>query len=150
MAGGNSALTIPAGQSGTLQIQLAPASAGVINGSLSIESNAANSLLKVALTGTGTEPMLVVSPGTIQFGNVKVGQSTTQPVTLTNNGNVDLVLNAAQISGAGFAMSGLTFPATIAAAKNVSFNVKFAPSAAARNDGQHQVYRQRSEFDAEP
>jgi hypothetical protein len=128
VAGGNSTLTIPAGQSGTLQIQLTPASAGVINGSLSIESNAANSPLKVALTGTGTEPLLVVSPGTIQFGNVKVGQSTTQPVMLTNNGNVDLVLNSAQISGAGFAMSGLTFPATIAAAKNVSFNVKFAPS----------------------
>ncbi len=66
----------------------------------------------------------------IQFGNVKVGQSTTQPVMLMNNGNVDLVLNSAQISGAGFAMSGLTFPTTIAAAKNVSFSVKFAPSAA--------------------
>ena len=129
VAGGNSTITIPAGQSGTIQIQLAPVSAGVINGNLSIESNAENSPLKVALTGTGTEPMLVVSPGTIQFGNVKVGQSTTQPVTLTNKGNVDLVLSAAQISGAGFAMSGLTFPATIAAAKNVSFNVKFAPSA---------------------
>jgi hypothetical protein len=128
VAGGNSTITIPAGQSGTLQIQLAPASAGVLNGSLSIESNAANSPLKVALTGTGTEPMLAVAPGTIQFGNVKVGLSTTQPVMLTNNGNVDLVLNSAQISGAGFAMSGLTFPTTIAAAKNVSFNVKFAPS----------------------
>ena len=129
VAGGNSSITIPAGQSGTLQIQLAPVSAGVINGSLSIESNAANSTLKVALTGTGTEPVLAVLPGKVQFGNVKVGQSTTQAVTLVNNGNVDLVLSAAQISGSGFAMSGLTFPSTIAAAKNVSFNVKFAPSA---------------------
>src|ERR1700747_786220 len=49
VAGGNSTLTIPAGQSGTLQVQLTPASAGVLNGSLSIESNAANSPLKVAL-----------------------------------------------------------------------------------------------------
>ena len=130
LAGGNSSVTIPAGQSGTLQIQLAPASAGVINGSLSIESNAANSSLKIALTGTGTEPVLAVWPGKVQFGNVKVGQSTTQAVTLVNNGNVDLVLSAAQISGSGFAMSGLTFPSTIAAAKNLSFNVKFAPSAA--------------------
>lgn len=130
VAGGNSTITIPAGQSGTLQVQLAPASAGVINGSLSIASNAANSPLKIALTGTGTEPVLAVSPGKIQFGNVKVGQSTTQAVTLVNNGNVDLVLSAAQISGSGFAMSGLTFPSTIAVAKNMSFNVKFTPSAA--------------------
>ena len=50
VAGGNSSITIPAGQSGMLQIQMAPASAGVINGSLSIESNAANSPLKIALT----------------------------------------------------------------------------------------------------
>src|SRR5246127_220363 len=130
VAGGNSSVTIPAGQSGTLQIQLAPASAGVINGSLSIESNAANSLLKIALTGTGTEPVLAVVPGKVQFGNVKVGQNTTQAVTLVNNGNVDLVLSAAQISGSGFAMSGLTFPSTNAATKNMSFNVKFAPSSA--------------------
>ena len=93
--------------------------------------------------------MLVVSPGTIQFGNVKVGQSTTQPVMLTNNGNVDLVLNSAQISGAGFAMSGLTFPTTIAAAKNVSFNVKFAPSTQQGMTGNINVYRQCTEFDAE-
>jgi hypothetical protein len=126
---GSSSGSIPAGQSGTLQVQLAPASAGVINGSVSIESDAANSPLKVALTGTGTEPVLAVSPGTLQFGSVKVGQSTTQPVTLTNNGNVDLVLNAAQISGAGFGMSGLAVPVTIAAGKNTSFNVHFAPSA---------------------
>jgi hypothetical protein len=129
VAGGNSSISIPAGQSGRIQVELAPLSAGVVNGSLSIESDAANSPLKVALTGTGTEPVLVVSPGTLQFGNVKVGQSTTQPVTLTNNGNLDLVLNAAQISGAGFGMSGLTVPVTIAASKNVSFNVKFAPAA---------------------
>src|SRR5579862_8721523 len=102
VAGGNSSITIPAGQSGTLQIQLAPASAGVINGSLSIESDAANSPLKIALTGTGTEPVLAVLPGKVQFGNVKVGQSTTQAVTLVNNGNVDLVLSSAQISGSGF------------------------------------------------
>ena len=82
------------------------------------------------MTGTGTEPVLAVLPGKVQFGNVKVGQNTTQAVTLVNNGNVDLVLSAAQISGSGFAMSGLTFPSTIAAAKNLSFNVKFAPSAA--------------------
>ena len=128
VAGGNSTITIPAGQSGTLQIQLAPVSAGVINGSLSIASNAANSPLRIALTGTGTEPVLAVSPGKIQFGNVKVGQSTTQAVTLVNDGNVDLVLSAAQISGSGFAMSGLTFPSTISASKNLSFNVKFTPS----------------------
>jgi hypothetical protein len=129
VASGNSSVSIPAGKSGTIQIQMAPASAGVYNGSLSIESDAANSPVKVALTGTGTEPVLAVSPGTLQFGNVKVGQSTTQPVTLTNSGNVDLVLHAAHISGASFGMSGLSLPATIAAGKNISFNVHFAPSA---------------------
>src|SRR6201984_3363033 len=100
VASGNSSVSIPEGQSGTIQIQMAPASAGVYNGNLSIESDAANSPVKVALTGTGTEPVLAVSPGTLQFGNVKVGQSTTQPVTLTNSGNVELVLHTAHISGA--------------------------------------------------
>jgi hypothetical protein len=125
--GGNSSISIRAGHSGTIQIQMAPVAAGVHNGSLSLVSDASNSPLTVALTGTGTEPALTMSPGTVEFGNIKVGQTGIQAVELMNSGNVDLVLNVAQISGSGFGMNGLSLPATIAAGKAVSFNVQFTP-----------------------
>jgi hypothetical protein len=88
---------------GPIQIQLAPSTKGTDNGSLTIVSDASNSPLKISLTGTGIESGLVVSPASLNFGNVKVGQMTTQAVKLTNGGNIDLVVNSAQVSGNGSA-----------------------------------------------
>ncbi|MGA9142556.1 MAG: choice-of-anchor D domain-containing protein [Candidatus Acidiferrales bacterium] len=128
--GGSPSTSIAVGQTSTLQIQLAPLTSGVNNGSLSVVSDASNSPLTIALTGTGTASVLTMSPETLQFGNVKVGQSATQSVKLTNSGNVDLVVNLAQISGTGFGMTGLSLPATISAGKSISFNVQFTPPSA--------------------
>ena len=130
VVGGNPSSSIPAGQSSTIQVQLTPLSPGAATGSLSVVSDASNSPLTVALTGTGTEAVLAMSPASINFGNVKVGQSGSQTVQLTNSGNVDLTVNLAQISGTGFGMSGLSLPSTIAAGKSISFNVQFTPSSA--------------------
>jgi hypothetical protein len=128
--GGNPANSIAVGQSATVQIQLAPLSAGVDNGTFSIVSDASNSPASISLTGTGMESALAMSPQTLNFGNVKVGQSSTQSVKLTNSGNVDLVLNLAQISGTGFGMSGLALPATLSAGQSMAFSVTFTPPSA--------------------
>ena len=130
VVGGNPSTSIPVGQSSTIQIQLAPTSAGADDGSLSVLSDASNSPLTISLAGTGMEPMLGTSPASVDFGNVKVGQSSAQTVKLTNNGNVDLVVNLAQISGNGFGMSGLSLPATISSHQSVSFSVQFTPPSA--------------------
>ena len=130
VVGGNPATSIPAGQTSVLQIQLEPHVSGVNNGSVSVVSDASNPALTIELTGTGTAADLVTSPEVLQFGNVKVGQSSTQAVQVTNQGNVDLVINLAQISGSGFGMSGLSLPATISAGKSISFNVQFTPTSA--------------------
>jgi hypothetical protein len=122
--------SIAVGASVTLQIQLAPSTKGTDNGSLAIVSDASNSPLKISLAGTGTDAGLEVSPASLNFGNVKVGQMTTQTVKLTNGGNIDLVVNSAQVSGNGFGMTGLSLPATIAAGKSMSFTAQFTPGAA--------------------
>src|ERR1700683_352273 len=90
---GNPASALPVGQSITLQIQFAPLSGGAVSGSVVVTSDAANSPLTVSLTGTGTQTGLTISPGSISFGNVTVGQLGSQIVTLTNSGNVNLVVN---------------------------------------------------------
>jgi hypothetical protein len=129
IVGGNPSSTIPVGQSSTVQVQFAPQSASTVNGSLTITSDASNSPLAIALTGTGTQGGLSFSPGNVNFGSVVVGQSGTQTVKLTNSGNTSVTVNLAQISGSGYAMSGFTTPTTLTAGQSASVNVQFSPTA---------------------
>jgi hypothetical protein len=128
--GGSPLSVIGVGQSGTLQIQFAPPSAGAVTGSLTIASDAANGPLTISLSGIGTQASLGISPASLNFGNLTVGQNSTQTVKLTNSGNVNLVVNTATLTGAGLSMTGLTLPATISGGQSVSFSVQFAPTTA--------------------
>ena len=55
-------------------------------------------------------PVLDVAPSSINFGNVAVGSSSTQSVTLTGTGTASTTISQAIVSGAGFSISGLSFP----------------------------------------
>ena len=127
--------TIAPGQSKTIQIQFAPLTPGSAAGGFTITSDAANSPLSVALEGTGAQPGLAISPATITFGNVVVGQSSTQAITLTNTSASNVVVNLATVSGTGFGISGLTLPATIGAGQSVSFSAQFTPAATGAGTG---------------
>jgi Abnormal spindle-like microcephaly-assoc'd, ASPM-SPD-2-Hydin len=130
ITGGNLATSIGVGQSVTAQIQFAPTSSGAASGTLTVTSDASNSPLMISLSGTGTQPGLSISPASLSFGNVTVGQSSSQAVTLTNTGNSNLMISQATVSGAGFSTSGLTLPATLSSGQNISMNVQFAPTVA--------------------
>ncbi len=126
--GGNPASSVPVGQSVTVQIQFAPTTSGAVTGTLTVTSDASNSPLTIPLSGTGTQPVLTISPASLNFNNVPVGQTSSQTVTLTNTGNSNLVINLATISGTGFTMSSLGLPKTITAGSNISFSVQFSPT----------------------
>lgn len=132
---GSGAVSIPVGQSATVQVQFAPTSDVASSGTLMVTSDASNSPLSVSLSGTGTEAIMQMSPATLNFSNVQVGQSSTQSVSLTNGGNSNLVVNSAVISGTGFTMSGLSAPVTIDAGKNATFSVKFSPTSTSGSTG---------------
>jgi len=48
---------------------------------------------------------------------------------VSNSGNADLSISQASVTGAGFSMSGLNAPITIAAGQSNSFTVSFTPTA---------------------
>jgi hypothetical protein len=131
--GGSS--SIPAGQSSTIQIQFAPQLPGTVAGSFSLSSTASNSPLSISLNGNGKGPRLAVSPTSLNFGNVTVGQTSTQSVQLTNSGNANLSVNLATASGNGFGITGLSLPATITAGQSLSLAVQFAPATAGAATG---------------
>ena len=75
-----------------------------------------------------TKPgQLTVAPVSISFTNVKVGNNQSQPATMTNSGGSSLTVNTVTATGAGFSVSGLSLPLTLAANQSQGFTVIFAP-----------------------
>ncbi len=128
-------LTLTAGKSTSFNATFAPASAGSASGSISVISNATNSPTPIALSGTGVTLQLTASPNSVGFGNVTVGSSSTQPVTLTNTGTGSVTVSQASVTGAGFTTSGLTLPLTLNAGQSASFNAVFSPTTAGTANG---------------
>ncbi len=81
-----------------------------------------------------TAGTLAVSPTALSFGSVNVGSSASKSVTLTA-GSSAVTVSQANVSGAGFSVSGLTLPVTIAAGQSVAMSVRFAPTAAGSVSG---------------
>ena len=130
-----SGLTLPlalaAGQSASFQVSFAPQAAGGANGSIAILSSASTTALTVSLTGAGvTAGALTVAPASIGFGSIQVGSSQKQSATLTNSGGSSVTVTQATTTGAGFSLTGLTLPLTLAAGQTASFSVGFAPQTA--------------------
>jgi hypothetical protein len=121
--------TIAAGQSTTFTAQFAPTTAGSATGSISIASNAPNSPLTIALSGSGSQAQIGAVPSAAAFGNVSTGNSNSQTISLTNNGTASLVISRAAVSGSGFSITGLSTPLTIPSGSNTTFNAVFTPSA---------------------
>jgi HYDIN/CFA65/VesB-like, Ig-like domain/Cep192 domain 4 len=119
--------TLAAGQSLTFSVYFAPTSGGTATGALTLASNASNTSLSVSLSGNGMSPgQLTVSPGSISFGNVVIGTSQSQTGTLSASGS-NVTVSSATSSSSEFALSGVTFPLSIAAGQKVPFTVSFAP-----------------------
>src|ERR1700757_3150547 len=122
--------TLNAAATATLNVVFAPTTGGSATGNVTITSNANNSPLTVALTGTGAQPGLSITPASFTFGSVVDGQTKSQTFTLTNTGAASLTISQLSVSGAGYSLSGLTTPSTIAGGASATFNAVFAPTTA--------------------
>ena len=128
--------TLGAGQSVTFNVTFAPQAAGSFNGNVAVTSNAQNPTLNIPVSGTAVAAgNLTASPTSINFGNVVVGSSASQTVTLKNTGGANVTVTAASISGTGFSFSGLTLPLTLTPNQTSGFSVKFTPASAGAVNG---------------
>lgn len=122
-------LSLNPGQSFTFGATFSPTSGGNFTGSISVVSDASDANLTITLAGTATvSGQLAVSPATLSFGAVTVGQSKSLTASLTANGSSITVSNAS-MSTSEFTISGLTLPLTLAAGQSASFTVSFKPQA---------------------
>lgn len=126
-------LTLPAslsaGHSLTFSVVFTPTVAGAVSGQLTISSNASNSRVNVALSGSGAASgQLTLAPGTLNFGSVATGSSAALAGTLTASGS-SVTVSSANITSAEFVVSGIALPAIVAAGRSMPYTVTFRPQA---------------------
>ena len=122
--------TLAAGASVNLSVTFSPTIVGAVNATLSLISNASNPSVSVSLTGTGSSPngTLGVTPGSINFGTVTIGNTQSQSGSLTASGG-NVVVSSASSNNSLFTLAGLSLPITIQSGQSVPFSVTFAPTA---------------------
>jgi hypothetical protein len=131
--------TIAAGKSLSYNVAFKPTANGTVSGSLSFTSNASSPKLSVPLSGTGTTTTttagkLSISPSSVSFGDVSVGSTGTQAITMSASG-ASVTVSADASSNSQFVLQGATLPFIIAAGQSVSYNVAFKPTAGATVSG---------------
>lgn len=123
-------VTLSPNQSVTFTATFTPTSTGAANATIAVTSNADNSPLSIALSGTGTaQGQLTASPSTLSFGNVVVGASSALQGTLKASGSSVTVSGASSDSNE-FVVSGISLPITLSDGQSTSYTVTFKPAAA--------------------
>ncbi|HSS98263.1 MAG TPA: choice-of-anchor D domain-containing protein, partial [Terriglobales bacterium] len=118
-----------AGQSFTFSVSFAPQAAGSPTGSISVVSNASNTLPAITLSGTGTSVgTFGVAPSSFGFGSVIVGQSKNMTATLSAT-SASVTVSSASVDSAEFTLSGPSLPLTIPAGQTATFTLTFNPQA---------------------
>ena len=129
-------VTLTAGQSTSFKVLFSPTASGAVSGNVSVTSTASDSNLNIPLTGTGvTQGTLTANPTSLAFGSVQVGNSTNLSETLTNTGGSAVTISQANLTGAMFAISGLTLPQTLNPNQSVTFTATFTPTGAGAANG---------------
>ena len=131
--------TLNAGAICTISVTFQPTASGPLSAVLSVADDSMPSPQTVAVGGTGTAPIVQVSPTSLQFGPTLVGiASASQPIQVSNSGTGALVISGISFAGADggdFQASGSCVGAkganiSVAAGANCTLNVDFLPLAA--------------------
>ena len=113
----------------TLLVTFSPATNGILNGAVSVVSNAANSPEAAGLFGTGSggsAPPLSFQSTTLTFGSVLLGTTSAAKTVLVTNVSGSPLTFSAVTASADFSVSGCA--GTLAAGKQCKVTVKFTPT----------------------
>jgi Abnormal spindle-like microcephaly-assoc'd, ASPM-SPD-2-Hydin len=128
-------ITLSPGQSVSFKIAFAPKSSGKQSGALTISTGQTDPIA-LPLEGMGATPgSLSASAGTLSFGSIQTGTTSSIQETLTNPGTSTITISAISASGSGFSVNGVSAPITLAAGQSVSFNTRFSPTSAGARTG---------------
>jgi hypothetical protein len=76
-----------------------------------------------------------VSPSTVSFGSLTVGQSASQSLTITNTGTKSLTVSGVSIAGSGFTLKAISVPIALAAGQTAAVATTFTAAASGPASG---------------
>ncbi|HEV2247091.1 MAG TPA: choice-of-anchor D domain-containing protein, partial [Terriglobia bacterium] len=123
--------TLAGGASCHFNISFAPTDVGTVAAQLTLWDSASDSPQSVTETGTGTGPIVSISPYMLTFAPQEVGTtSSPQTATLSNTGNAGLIITNIAISSGPFAETDNCprSPATVPPGGACTLSVKFVPT----------------------
>ena len=137
-------LTLQPGQRVTFDLVFDPTKPGASNGQLSLATDT-GSPVSVSLSGKGTNtssPALTLSDSSLNFGDVQMGSTGVQQLTLTSSGTAPVTISSAAIAGQNFQVTSVQYPAgttgwpaTLNPGQQVVLSITFSPDAAAPFNG---------------
>jgi hypothetical protein len=119
--------TLSAGQSCTISVVFFSGNLGAVSATLKITDNSPGSPQQVPLSAI----VIGFNPSSLNFGTIKVGQKSTQSMTLSNTGTTALAIGTISITGTnpGDFVKTTTCPSSLAANASCTVTVTFTPGA---------------------
>ena len=140
LASNSTAVTVPAtvtiaakSSSGSFMARVASVTTAQ---KVSVVATIPNSASNFTLILQAAIPSVSISSSGLSFGNTIVNTSASKTVTLTSSGNVPVTLNSVTATGAGFTVSGITFPLTLKPGQTANLAIQFDPTALGAVNGQ--------------
>jgi Abnormal spindle-like microcephaly-assoc'd, ASPM-SPD-2-Hydin/Protein of unknown function (DUF1573) len=129
VSGMSTPVTLAAGQNTAMTVSFSPTASENITGNITVTSSQGASAV-IAVSGSGLQPALTLTPSSASFGNVTEGSPATQTVQLANSGTGTLTISQVSVAGSGFSTGTLSLPITLSSGQASNFNVEFNPTAA--------------------
>jgi hypothetical protein len=132
--------TLTPKQSVTLTAKFDPSSGGAETGNISVA--ASGGAVEIGLSGVGIAPSVQLVPSTtaVAFGNVTVGKTVTQQVTLKSTGNSNADVSNITVNGSGYSLSGISPPMKLDPNQSAVLTVSFDPKTVGNLPGTVTIY----------
>lgn len=127
-------VTISPGLSMTLSVSFTPNAAAKFNATLSFTTDATNGTQTIALSGAGTG-LLALNPSSQAFGNVTVGATKSQTVTITNGDSSPVSISQLSVNNSAFSITGITTPISLNTSQSTTFTLTFSPKSSGSANG---------------
>jgi hypothetical protein len=121
--------SLAAGESCTITVNFQPTAGGTRKGAITLKDNDPGSPSQtISLTGIGEALALSFQPGSLNFGGIAVGLSSTQSATLINDGAAPLAISGFSVSSPGTTyVQANDCPVTLAVQQTCTVQVTFTP-----------------------
>ena len=119
-----------------MSVRFAPTTVGSKTATLSINSNGSVTPKTYALSGTGVDPVVTITPSPVTFATQNVGtNSATQTITIRNTGTAAITTSPVALGGTDASQFTITNPTvtcvtgrSLAAGASCTFNLRFSPT----------------------